>query len=158
MAEAYRPIVAAALSWEQAHVSFERAVAGLPAELRGRRPADYPHSVWELVEHIRIAQLDLVEYMEGPDHEVLTWPEGYWPEHAAPPTQGAWDESVAAVLRDRDRLAAIATREELDLTAAIPWGEGRTYLRTVLLAVDHTAYHVGQIVAVRRLLGVWPPG
>jgi hypothetical protein len=158
MAHAWRAIVASALSWEQAHVSFEAAVADLPEALRGRRAEGYPRTPWQIVEHIRLAQVDLVEYMEDAAYRAPAWPDDYWPEHDAPPTPEAWDASVAAVLRDRGRLAAIATRDELDLASEIPWGEGRTYLRTVLLALDHTAYHVGQIVAVRRLLGAWPPG
>jgi hypothetical protein len=155
MADAWRAIVADALDWEQAHVGFERAVADLPAELRGRRPPGYPHSPWELVEHIRLAQVDLFEFMEDAGYAAPPWPSGYWPASPAPSTATAWDVSIAAVRRDRERLRAIATRPSLDLTAAIPWGEGRTYLRTVLVATDHTAYHVGQLVAVRRLLGAW---
>lgn len=156
MTETWRTIVASSLDWHQAHATFEHAVAGLSAALRGRRPERYPHSAWELLEHIRFTQADLVDFMENASYSAPPWPEGYWPSTPAPPTAAAWDESIAAVQRDRDRLKAIATRPSLDLTTSIPWGEGQTYLRTILVAVDHTAYHVGQLIAVRRLLGAWP--
>jgi hypothetical protein len=152
----WRPIIAAALDWHEAHVPFDAAVDDLAESARGRRPASYPHSPWELVEHIRAAQADLVRFMEDPAYEAPAWPDDYWPGSPEPPSAMAWDESVAAVRRDRQRLREIALRPTLDLTGAIPWGGGRTYLRTILLALDHTAYHVGQLVAVRRLLGAWP--
>ncbi len=155
--DGWRDVVASALAWEQAHVSFDRAVAGVPEELRGRRPQAYPHSLWELVEHIRLAQADIVAFMEDPAYVEPEWPDGYWPESPEPASSGAWDESVAAVRRDRERLRDIAMRAEPDLMAEIPGGGGRTYLRTILAIVDHTAYHVGQLVAVRRLLRAWHP-
>jgi uncharacterized damage-inducible protein DinB len=155
MNQAARETLAAAIGWEQAHVSFETAVADVPPGARGRRADGYPHSVWELVEHIRLAQADLVAFMAGPAYVAPDWPAGYWPDDPEPPTAEAWAESLAAVRADRDLLRAVATRDGLDLSSEIPWGTGQTYLRTLLLAVDHTAYHVGQIVAVRRLLGAW---
>ena len=155
MDDGARSIVAAAVDWEQAHVSFDRAVADVPTGLRGRRPAGYPHAPWELLEHIRLAQADLVAFMEDPAYVAPAWPAGYWPASPGPPTGAAWEESVEAVRRDRERVRAIAERATLDLTAPIPWGDGQTYLRTILVLVDHTAYHVGQLVAVRRLLGAW---
>lgn len=155
MAETWRAIVASSLDWEQAHASLESAIADFPSELRGRRPSGYPHSAWELVEHIRLAQEDLADFMESPSYAARKWPEGYWPSSPAPPTAAAWDESVAAIERDRKRLQSLATRADLDLTARIPNGSGQTYLRTILVALDHAAYHIGQIVAVRRLLGAW---
>ncbi len=153
---AVRRILASSLDWDQAHATFDAAVANLPSALRGKRPDNFPHSVWELVEHIRIAQDDLADFMERADYHRVKWPDDYWPKDPAPPSDAAWDESIAAVLRDREHLKQIAMRESIDLTANIPWGEGRTYLRTILVAVDHTAYHVGQILAVRKLLGAWP--
>ncbi len=158
MEDVTRSLIAAALDWEQAHVGFDRAVADLPEDARGRRLDGFPHSPWELVEHIRIAQADFVAYLEDPDYTALNWPDGYWPATAGPPSSAVWDESLAAVRRDRERLQALATHPDLDLTAAIPWGGKHTYLRTLLLAIDHTAYHVGQIVAVRQVLGVWGGG
>jgi uncharacterized damage-inducible protein DinB len=153
---AVRSIVASSLDWDQAHATFDAAVANLPKELRGRRPDNFPHSVWELVEHIRIAQDDLADFMERADYHQIKWPDDYWPKSPAPPSDAAWNESIAAVLRDREHLKEIAMRPTVDFAAKIPWGTGQTYLRTILVAVDHTAYHVGQILAVRKLLGVWP--
>ena len=154
--QAIRAIVGSALDWEEAHASFEASVAGFPVQLRGKRPDGFPHSGWELVEHIRIAQEDLADLMARSDYHVMKWPDDYWPKSPEPPSEAAWDESVAAVQRDREHIKEIATRSTIDLSSAIPWGTGQTYLRTILVAVDHTAYHVGQIIAVRRLLGAWP--
>lgn len=153
--DAVRAIVASSLDWDQAHATFDAAVADLAPDLRGRRPDNFPHSAWELVEHIRIAQEDLADFMERADYHQVKWPDEYWPANAAPPSESAWDESVAAVRRDCAHLKEITMRPSIDLASAIPWGEGRTYLRTILVAVDHTAYHVGQIIAVRKLLGAW---
>ena len=151
----WRAIVAASLDWDQARIPFARAVEGLPPGLRGRRPDGFPHSAWELVEHIRLAQRDLLDFMTAEHYEEMPWPEGYWPATPAPPSDAAWRDSIAAVQRDTAALARFTTGTDLDLTARIPRGTGQTYLRTVLVAVDHMAYHVGQIVAVRRLLGAW---
>ncbi len=156
MEDSWRSIIASALDWQEAHLGFDDAVDGLDTESRGRRPGSYPHSPWELIEHIRIAQADLLRFMDDPDYEPPAWPHDYWPASPEPPSAAAWDESVSAVRRDRERLREIALRPALDLSDAIPWGAGKTYLRTVLLAIDHTAYHVGQLIAVRRLLGAWP--
>ncbi|HEX6313446.1 MAG TPA: DinB family protein [Gemmatimonadaceae bacterium] len=154
--QAVRAIIASSLDWQEAHATFDAAVANFPAQLRGKRPPDFPHSGWELLEHIRIAQEDLADFMERADYHVIKWPDDYWPKSPEPPSEAAWDESIAAVLRDREHIKEIAMRPSIDLAAKIPWGTGQTYLRTVLVAVDHTAYHVGQIIAVRRLLGAWP--
>ena len=152
----WRAIVASGLDWQEAHATFEAAVAGLPAELRGRRPDRFPHSPWELVDHVRRTQADLVDFMTNAAYHAPAWPDDYWPAAPAPPTERAWDESIAAVRHDRARLQELATHAVPELTARIPWGEGQTYLRTILVALDHTSYHVGQLVAVRRLLGAWP--
>jgi hypothetical protein len=154
----WRAIVASALDWQEAHARFDSAVGDVPPALRGIRPDRFPHSVWELLEHIRLAQTDLVDFMENPAYVAPAWPDGYWPDTPAPPSAHAWDAGIATVRRDLARLESIALREELDLTARIPWGDGQTYLRTILVALDHTSYHVGQIVAVRQLLGAWPAG
>jgi len=151
-----REIIARSLDWQEAHATFDAAVAGLAPDLRGKRPGDFPHSVWELVEHIRIAQEDLADFMERADYHQIKWPDDYWPRSPAPPSEEAWDKSIAAVLRDREHIKEIAMRPTIDLTAKIPWGTGQTYLRSILVVVDHTAYHVGQILAVRKLLGAWP--
>ena len=154
MPEAWRSIVAAALDAREAHVPFDRAVADLAPELRGRRPDRLPHSAWELVEHIRIGQADLIAYLEDPGYAPPAWPDGYWPPSPEPPGDGAWDEAIAAVRAGRERLKALL-RELPDPTTRIPWGGEHTYLRTILVALDHEAYHVGQIVLLRRLLGAW---
>jgi uncharacterized damage-inducible protein DinB len=154
MPDPWRPIVAAALDAREAHVPFDRAVADLPPDLRGRRPEGLPHSAWELVEHVRIAQADLIAYLEDPAYAAPDWPDGYWPPSAEPATAEAWDEAIAAVAAGRARLKALLL-ELPEPTAPIPWGGAHTFLRTILVALDHEAYHVGQIVLVRRLLGAW---
>jgi uncharacterized damage-inducible protein DinB len=155
MPETWRTIVASALDAREAHVAFDRAVAGLAPKLRGVRPEGLPHSAWDLLEHVRIAQGDLIAYMEDPAYAASAWPEDYWPSTSAPPSEAAWDEAVAAVERGRARLRELVL-ELPDPTAVIPWGGEHTYLRSILVALDHEAYHVGQLVLVRRLLGAWP--
>ncbi|MDF1523602.1 MAG: DinB family protein [Trueperaceae bacterium] len=154
MPEAWRSIVAAALDAREAHVPFERAVADLAPELRGRRPEGLPHSAWELVEHVRLAQADLIAYLEDPGYAAPAWPDDYWPAAPGPASEAAWEEAVAAVGAGRARLKALLL-DLPDPTATIPGGGAHTYLRTVLVALDHEAYHVGQIVLVRRLFGAW---
>jgi hypothetical protein len=153
--EDLRKQVARSLSWEEAHASFESAVEGLPPDLRGRSPAGLPYSPWQLVEHIRITQADILEFCQSASYTEKSWPKDYWPGSAAPPSANAWDESVAAVKRDRSALASLTTDQRVDLTAPVPNGTGQTYLREVLLILDHTAYHVGELIVVRRLLGAW---
>lgn len=153
----WREIVASSLDWEQAHAKLESVAKDLALPLRGQRPAGYPHSAWELLEHIRITQRDLLDFCVDPNYkEKLEWPRDYWPLTPAPPAPDAWDKSLADYRRDRDALARFTTETKIDLTTRIPHGTGQTYLRTILVAVDHASYHVGQIVSVRRLLGAWP--
>lgn len=151
-----RAIVARSLEWEEAHATFDASVANFPAHLRGKRPPNFPHSGWELLEHIRIAQEDLADFMERADYHQYKWPDDYWPKSPEPPSEAAWEASIAQVIKDRDHIKEITQRPSIDLIARIPWGTGQTYLRTILVAVDHAAYHVGQIVAVRKMLGAWP--
>jgi len=155
MTVAWRGIVASSLDWEQAHASFDAAVKGLPPSRRGRRPRNYPHSAWELLEHIRLAQADLLAFMIDPNYSAPKWPDGYWPASAAPPSTAAWARSVKAVRSDCRRLRRFTQTAKLDLTKKIPWGNGQTYLRTILVAIDHMSYHVGQLIAVRILLDAW---
>ena len=143
------------LAWEDAHATFDKAVAGVPAESRGKRPDGVPHSPWELLEHLRLAQHDILDFCRNPDYKELEWPADYWPTNPAPPTERAWDASVEQFVSDRRALEAMAADASLDLTARIPHGSGQTYLRELLLVADHTAYHVGQLVLVRQLLGAW---
>lgn len=156
--EDWRAIVASSLDWEQAHGSLESAIKAIPSEMRGRRPTGLPHSVWELLEHIRITQHDLLDFLQNADYEErLKWPDDYWPKNQAPASDKAWNETVASWRKDRMALERFATQSEIDLTKKIPHGTGQTYLRTVLVALDHTSYHIGQIVSTRRVLGIWPP-
>ncbi len=142
--------------WEDAHVGFDRAVADIPPDLRGVAPAGLPYSPWQLLEHLRRTQRDILEFCIDPAYEERRWPDDYWPPSAAPPSPGAWDDSIRQFHEDRTALQRLAEDPSRDLTAAIPHGQGQTYLREVVLAADHTAYHVGELIVVRRLLGIWP--
>ena len=150
-----RETLAKALAWGEAHADFDKAVKGFPPELRGRRAHGLPHSAWELLEHLRLAQHDILDFSVNSDYAEMSWPKDYWPPTPAPPSAAAWDESLAAFRRDREALRQLALDTSRDLTAKIPHGDGQTYLRELLLAADHTAYHVGQLVLVRQELGIW---
>ncbi|HEX8692257.1 MAG TPA: DinB family protein [Longimicrobium sp.] len=143
------------LDWQDAHASFDAAVEDVPPGVRGRRPEGLPHSPWQLLEHLRRAQRDVLDFCRDPEYAERKWPDDYWPADPEPPLPEAWDESVAAFRADRRELQRLASDPELDLFARIPHGDGQTYLRELLLVADHNAYHVGQLVAVRRLLGAW---
>ena len=153
---ALRTQLAAALDWQAAHANFDAAVDGIPPEMRGHLPEGLPYSPWQLVEHLRITQWDILDFCRNPDYREIHWPDDYWPPSAEPPSAEAWDESIRGYREDRESLKALAADPAIDLFARIPHGSGQTYLRELLLVADHTAYHVGQIVAVRRLLGIWP--
>ena len=144
------------LDSSEAHASTDAALAGLAPELRGERPEGSPHSPWELLEHIRITQDDILDFCRNPQYKERHWPADYWPKSAAPPTATSWDESVAQYHADLAALRAIAEDESIDLFSRIPHGDGQTYLRELLLVVDHTSHHIGQLILVRRLLGAWP--
>jgi uncharacterized damage-inducible protein DinB len=145
------------LSWEDAHASFDSAVAHLPAELRSQRPAGLPYSPWQLVEHLRIAQHDILDFCVNPKYTELRWPDDYWPSSPALADPTAWAQSIGQFQRDRAALQELARNQRIDLESRIPHGSGQTYLRELLLTADHTAYHVGELIVVRRLLGAWPP-
>ena len=148
----------ALLAGGQAHVDFARAIAELPKELRGVRPEGVPYSAWQLLEHLRITQRDILDFCtnaEGAGYRHLAWPKAYWPETAEPPTDGAWDGAVAAIGRDRERFAGMLRAEGVDMLTSFPWGEGQTLLREAMLIADHNAYHLGELVLLRRLLGAW---
>ena len=138
-----------------AHVEFDQAVGGLPAELRGAKPPALPYSVWRLLEHMRIAQWDILEFSRNPKHVSPEWTDGYWPQGDAPPDDAAWEQSVKMFRADLKAMQEMVTDPSTDLLARIPHGDGQTILREALLVADHNAYHLGQIVAVRRLLGAW---
>lgn len=138
-----------------AHATFEDAVKDMPAELRDKTPKGAEHSPWELLEHLRIAQWDILEFSRNAKHESPKWPEGYWPKTKAPADEKAWDKSVRAFRKDLKELCELVKDEKTDLFAKIPHGNGQTVLREALLTADHNAYHVGQLVLVRRMLGAW---
>lgn len=144
------------LDGRNAHVDFEGAVADLPAALCGRRPEGMPHSPWEVLEHLRIAQEDILEFSRRPDWTSPGWPEGYWPAGPKPPDDGAWDRTLDAFRADLTAMKDLVLDPDRDLHQPFPWGEGHTLLREALLLADHNAYHLGELVAVRRLLGAWP--
>jgi hypothetical protein len=137
-----------------AHVTFEAAVKGIPAALRGKRPKGAEHSLWELLEHMRIATWDILEFSRDGKHVSPEWPSGYWPKTKAPPNDKAWAKSVRAFAADLAAMRKLVA-ESADLYAPIPHGDGQTILREALLIADHNAYHLGELVLVRRLLGAW---
>jgi DinB superfamily len=138
-----------------AHLDFEKAVAGLPVELRGAKPPGVSHTPWRLLEHMRIAQWDILRFSIDPQHVSPEFPGGYWPEGEAPPDPNAWDQSIAAFRADLRAMMDLVSNPETDLLKPIPHGQGQTILREALLVADHNAYHLGQLVVVRRLLGAW---
>jgi len=144
------------LDWNEAHTDFDGATKGIPPDKRGVAPAGLPHSPWQLLEHLRIAQEDIYDFCVNPEYKEMAWPDDYWPA-SAPPTPAAWDESLAAYRRDNEKMKKLV-RSQPDLFASIPHGTSphQTYLRAVLFVADHAAYHLGQLVLVRRLLGIWP--
>lgn len=140
-----------------AHLPLDAAIRDFSADLRGRRPTGLPYSGWELLEHLRITQHDILEFIKDPAYESPPWPEGYWPPTPTPPDDRAWAHSVKSFRADRRVFLELIADPTHDLHARIPHGDGQTLLREALLIADHTAYHIGQLIAVRRLLGNWPP-
>jgi hypothetical protein len=154
--EALRQQLVKVLDWGEAHADFHAAVDGFPAKLRGRVPDGFPYSAWQLLEHIRLALRDILEFSRDARHKSPPWPEGYWPKTKAPPSAEAWDRSVKAVAEHVDAMRKLVTDPSCDLFAPLPHGSGQILLREVLLAADHNAYHIGQLVLVRKALGAWP--
>ncbi len=138
-----------------AHATFEQAVKELPAELQGRVPEGMPYSIWQLVEHIRITQLDILEFSRDPGYESPKWPEGYWPEERAPENAAAWKESIAQIARDRKAFIELLEAPGADLFTPFPHGTGQNLFREAMLIADHTSYHTGEIIVLRRLMGAW---
>ena len=143
------------LRGKSAHVDFRHATAGLPEGLRGVRPPGADHSAWELVEHLRLALWDILEFSRNAKHVSPAWPEGYWPDSPQPPSSAQWDKSIKAFQADLKAIEELVADPATDLYARIPWGDGQTILREAMLAADHNAYHIGQLVLVRKLLGAW---
>ena len=138
-----------------AHAKFDDVTDDFPPNLRGAKPAGLPHSPWMLLEHLRLAQWDILEFSRNSQHVSPKWPEGYWPEKEAPPDAHAWDESLERFRADLQAIEDLVVDKKTDLFARIPWGDGQTILREALLVADHNAYHIAQLVDVRRLLGAW---
>jgi DinB superfamily len=138
-----------------AHARFDDVVKNWPEDLRGTNPNGLPHSAWMLVDHLRLAQWDILEFSRNSKHTSPEWPKGYWPKTQAPPTTAAWNKSVQQFRKDLKSMQALVANPKTDLYARIPWGDGQTILREALLLADHNAYHLGQLVNVRRLLGAW---
>ncbi|OWK40392.1 DinB family protein [Fimbriiglobus ruber] len=139
-----------------AHLSFDKAVEGVPPHLRGAKVEPVPHTPWRLLEHLRIAQWDILQFTIDLNHKSPDWPAGYWPNGDAPPDDVAWDRAVEAYRADNQAMQTLVADPATDLFARIPHGDGQTVLREALLVADHAAYHLGQLVVVRRLLGCWP--
>lgn len=144
------------LTRDHAHAGFDAAVKDVPPEIRGKRPKGAEHSLWELLEHLRLSQWDMLDYVRNPKYAAAKWPEGYWPAKQTPPDEAAWDKSVKAFKRDRNALAALVKNESTDLLAPIEYAGGKSLLRDVLVIADHNAYHIGQMIQLRRILGAWP--
>jgi uncharacterized damage-inducible protein DinB len=138
-----------------AHLDFDQAVADLPEAMQGRRPSHVPYSPWQLVEHMRIAQWDILEFCRNPKHVSPTFPEGYWPDTVAPPKAEAWEQSAEAFRSDLKAMQELVADPATDLFTPLAHGDGQTILREALLVADHNAYHLGQLVVVRRALGAW---
>jgi hypothetical protein len=143
------------LSGRGAHADWKASFRGIPPKLRGVRPSGLPHSLWELLEHMRIAQWDILEFSRDARHVSPDWPTGYWPAAPEPPNAKAWDKSVKMFARDLDAMKKLVSNRKRDLFEKIPHGTGQTILREALLVADHNAYHLGQVVAVRKLLDNW---
>ena len=139
-----------------AHVNFDSAIARFPAAERGARIAGAPHTAWQLLEHLRIAQWDILEFSRNRAHVSPEFPDGYWPRTDSPPSARAWSESVRTFQKDLRAMIRLVSNPKTDLFARIPHGDGQTILREALLVADHNAYHIGQLVLLRKLLDAWP--
>jgi hypothetical protein len=154
--KALRDYLRRSLSWHEAHVDWKGALKDFPEKDRGTRPEGCPHSGWELLEHLRISTGDIFEFSRDAKHASPEWPSGYWPKSPAPPSTAAWDKSVKELEGSLEAMGKFVENPKTDLFAKIPHGSGQTVLREALLIVDHNAYHLGQLVLVRRMLGCWP--
>jgi hypothetical protein len=137
-----------------AHADFDSAIGDWPIQLAGVKVANFPHTAWMLLEHLRLAQWDLLEFSRDPKHVSPKWPEGYWPDSEAPPNEKAWKASIVAFKKDLRALQQLLANRKTDLYAKIPWGDGQTVLREALLVIDHNSYHLGQMVMLRKSIGI----
>ena len=138
-----------------AHVTLDKALENVPENLRGIVPDKLPYSIWQLAEHIRIAQWDILEFSRDPNHVSPEWPKAYWPEEKAPADDVAWEQCVAQIKKDRNAIVALLEDHGADLYSPFPYGDGQNLLREALLVADHNSYHTGEIIMLRRLLGDW---
>jgi len=143
------------LNGGHAHATFEDAVKDLPVKLRGEVPENMPYSIWQLVEHIRITQWDILEFSRNPEHESPSWPDEYWPKEKAPKDAHAWNDSIAQVKQERKEFIKLLEAPDADLYTPFAHGTGQNLLREAMLIADHTSYHTGEIIVLRRLLGAW---
>ena len=144
------------LNGGNAHVPFEKVVADFPAKYRGVVPEGLPYSSWQLLEHLRMAQADMLEFCTSRKYKEKKWPDDYWPKSPAPPDTRSWERSIRSVKTDRAAFIKLISDPDADLFAPIPWGDGQTLFHEACLIIDHNAYHLGEMVTVRRLLGMWP--
>jgi hypothetical protein len=147
----------ALLEGGQAHLTFDDAIKDFPAALRGTVPQNLPYSAWQLLEHLRITQRDILNFSAPPTggYHAIEWPDDYWPKSVEPPTQKAWDQSIGAIRTDLKHFEDLIKKPESDLFKPFRWGDGQNLLREALLIADHTAYHLGELIVLRRLLGAW---
>lgn len=158
LANELRTQLLALLAGGQAHADFEKVIADMPEALRGEKPGGVPYSAWQLLEHLRITQRDIFDFStnrKGAGYKELEWPAQYWPEESSPPTATAWEESLLAIRSDQQAFAALLQAKDADLATPFAWGDGQNLLREALLSADHAAYHLGEMVLLRRLLGAW---
>lgn len=145
------------LTWRAAHAEFDRAVKNVPPDMRGRCPAGAPYSLWQLLEHIRRAQWDILEFCRNAEYQTPKWPDDFWPIETEPIRREDWQESIDSFKRDRQELIDLIRDDSVDPHEPIRHRERQTYLREALLVADHNSYHIGQMVFLRRLIGIWPP-
>ena len=152
-----RKQILALLRGGQAHATFDDAVKAFPADLRGTIPSKLPYSAWQLLEHLRITQRDILNFCAPPTggYQPMEWPDDYWPKSPQPPSMDAWDHSIAEIQSDLKKIIALIENPSADLYKPFRWGDGQNLLREVLLVADHTAYHLGELIVLRRLLGAW---
>lgn len=148
-----RKLLVDAMEGHHAHLDFEAAIADFPAEARGKKPAGAPHTAWQLLEHLRLAQHDILEFSRDPKYQSPSWPEGYWPETEAPPDAHAWENSIKAFRKDAREMKALVDVKNSDLFKRFEHGDGQTLLREALLIANHNSYHLGQLVYVKKMLG-----
>ena len=153
--ESLRKHLVDVLSGHGAHIDWKGTFAGVPPKMRGVRPRGLPYSLWELLEHMRIAQWDILEFSRDAKHASPEWPAGYWPATQAPPTASAWDKSLKSFEKDLAAMKKLVSNPKTDIFAKIPHGTGQTILREAILVADHNSYHLGQALSVRRILGIW---